>query len=116
MKLENRENVSPIAILEEEIKLLKELNAKHSEDLQNKKVVKKEEGLTKTRYYLKDGSVYVVKGKDFRYLYDSKSKIITYEFESGQIERTFSGGLKEIRRKDGSIVIKNGQKEYDHLC
>ena len=49
---------------------------------------------------------------EYRYLYNFKSKTITYEFENGQIERTFVNGMKEIRKSDGSIVIKTNAKEY----
>lgn len=114
-KIEKREQISAIAILEEEMGILKKLTDKYNKETNGKQVVKKEESATKTRYYLKDGSVYVVKDKHYRYLYDSQTKTITYQFEGGQVERTFPGGLKEIRRKDGTIVIKNGHMDFEHL-
>lgn len=79
-------------------------------------MVHEEHNKGKTRYYLHDGSTYVVsKNNKYKYLYDAKSRIITYEFDNGQIERTFPNGLKEIRYKDGSITIKNGSREYDYI-
>ncbi|ELA41442.1 uncharacterized protein VICG_01547 [Vittaforma corneae ATCC 50505] len=114
-KLENREAPSVTTLLKEEIDRLKqqilELKAKNEE----KMVVGKEENGSRVRYYLKDGSVYVVKGREYRYLYDAKSKVVTYEFENGQIERTFQNGLKEIRKKDGTVVVKTGPKDFDYM-
>ena len=114
-RLENRENVSVLSILKEEIKNLGTLCKDYNKTRDDKLVIKKEENMGKIRYYLKDGSVYVVKGKEYRYLYDSKTKVVTYEFENGQIERTFFNGIKEIRKNDGTIIIKNGSKDYDYL-
>lgn len=114
-RLENREGVSVLAILQDEISALRALSEKHRAERENKRVIRREERLAKTRYYLKDGSVYVVKGREYRYLYDSQSKTVTYEFENGQVERTFEHGLKEIRQSDGGIVIKNGAKDYDYI-
>jgi hypothetical protein len=114
-KLENNEKVSAITILQDELESLKRQIAEADQDLQEKTVVGKEEKMSKTRYYLRDGSVYVIKGNEYKYLYDSKSKTVTYVFENGQIERTFENGLKEIRRKDGTIVIKTAPKEFDFI-
>lgn len=114
-KIENNEQVSITTILEAEIKNLRELNQEYQKSRDDKKVVRKEESGSKTRYYLRDGSVYVTKGKEYRYLYDMKTKVVTYEFEGGQIERTFPNGIKEIRQSNGSLIIKNGSKEYDYL-
>lgn len=114
-KVENGELVSVVSVLQEEIKTLRNLTEEYKTIIEGKKVMKQEESGTKTRYYLKDGSVYVVKGKEYRYLYDTKTKIVTYQFENGQIERTFENGLKEIRQPDGSITIKSGVKEYDRV-
>jgi hypothetical protein len=79
-------------------------------------VVRKEDGRNKTRYYLRDGSIYVIrKGRgSYRYLYDSQTRTVTYEFKNGQVERTFDGGIKEIRRKTGEIVIKCGINDYEY--
>jgi hypothetical protein len=73
-------------------------------------------GKSKIRYHLKDGSTYVVNRENkYRYLYDVGTKIITYEFSNGKIERTFPGGLKEIRHPDGTVTIRNGTKDYDFI-
>lgn len=103
-----------IKILKEEIEKLKSLNNEYQLFLESKKVVHKDGKGSKTRYYLKDGSTYVV-GKNYRYLYDAKTKTITYEFLNGQIERTFQNGIKEIRHNDGSITIRNGEKDYETI-
>jgi hypothetical protein len=114
-RLENREPPSIIALLKNEMEQLRlQVNVIKSQG-EDKKVVGKEETLNKTRYYLKDGSVYVVKGREYKYLYDSKTKVVTYEFDNGQIERTFQNGIKEIRKKDGTVIIKTGPKEFDYL-
>lgn len=114
-KLENHEAPSVTALLKEELAQLRQHVADLKLQSEEKKVVGKEESTGRVRYYLKDGSVYVVKGREYRYLYDAKSKVVTYEFENGQIERTFENGLKEIRKKDGSLVIKTGPKEFDYI-
>lgn len=114
-RLENKESVSIIDILKGELDTLRQQVVEERNTDEGKMVVGKEENGIKTRYYLKDGSVYVVKGKDYRYLYDSKTKIVTYEFENGQIERTFENGLKEIRKKDGTIIVKTGPKDYEFV-
>lgn len=114
-KTENYDAPSIYSILRNEIDLLKSQIAELKASNEDKKVVGKEEKASKTRYYLKDGSVYVVKGREYRYLYDAKSKVVTYEFENGQIERTFDHGLKEIRRRDGTIVIKTGPRDFDYI-
>lgn len=114
-KTENRDAPSIYAILRSEIDALKSQIAELKVSSEEKKVVGKEEKASKTRYYLKDGSVYVVKGKEYRYLYDAKTRVVTYEFENGQIERTFDHGLKEIRRRDGTIVIKTGPRDFDYI-
>lgn len=115
-KLENKENITITAILQDELKNLKEMCLEYKKTTEDKKVIRKEESSGKTRYYLKDGSVYVTRGKEYRYLYDTKTKIVTYEFDNGQVERTFASGIKEIRKKDGSIIIKSNVNDYDHLC
>lgn len=114
-KLENKEAPSVLVMLQKEIEQLRALNDQFQHMKDSKKVVRKEEKNSKMRYYLKDGSVYVVKGSEYRYLYDAQSKMVTYEFENGQIERTFESGLKEIRQQDGSIIVKNGTKDYDYV-
>lgn len=114
-KLEKNENYSVISILEDEIKALNNLNIDYKKKLENKKVYKKEETNKKIRYYLNDGSVYFIKPNEYRYLYDAQTQVVTYEFNNGQIERTFPNGLKEIRGKDGSVVIKHGMKDYDYF-
>lgn len=101
-------------VLKEEIDKLRTLNEQYKKFLNSKNVIHKDRKRDKTRYYLKDGSTYVI-GKNYRYLYDSRSKIITYEFSNGQVERTFSNGLKEIRHKDGTVTIKNGEKDYEFI-
>lgn len=114
-KLESREAPSIVALLQREIEELRALSAQFQQLRDGKKVVRKEERNSKMRYYLKDGSVYVVKSNEYRYLYDARTKVVTYEFENGQVERTFESGLKEIRQQDGSIVVKNGAKDYEYL-
>ncbi|KAM0680842.1 hypothetical protein GINT2_001116 [Glugoides intestinalis] len=114
-KMENHESPSMTSLLKNELEQLKQHVVCLKEQGEEKKVVGKEVNGIRTRYYLKDGSVYVVKGREYRYLYDSKTKMVTYEFENGQIERTFENGLKEIRKRDGSVVIKTGSKEYDFI-
>lgn len=114
-KLENREAPSITTLLKQEIEQLKEQINEIKTQSEDKKVVGKEESGSKTRYYLKDGSVYVVKRREYKYLYDSKTKVVTYEFDNGQIERTFPSGIKEIRKTDGTVVVKTGSKEFDFL-
>lgn len=101
-------------VLKEEISKLKKLNEQYKVFLSSKNVIHRDKKRDKTRYYLKDGSTYVI-GKNYRYLYDVRTKIITYEFGNGQVERTFSNGLKEIRHSDGTITIKNGEKDYEFI-
>lgn len=113
VRLENKETIDVETLLGHELQTLKQLCEEKIARDESKKVIRKEEKGLKSRYYLSDGSVYVVKGRNYRYLYDSSSKIVTYEFENGQIERTFANGIKEIRRPDGSIIIKDGQAECD---
>lgn len=115
-KMENKQKISLIQILRNEVAKLKELNQEYKRMINEKKVVHEEQNKGRTRYYLNDGSTYVVSAdKKYRYLYDAKSRIITYEFENGQVERTFPNGLKEIRYSDGSIAVRNGNKEYDYI-
>lgn len=110
--IETKKKLSLVEVLKNEITKLKELNEQYKEILESKKVIHKEITKNKTRYFLKDGSTYVVRDK-YRYLYDSKSKIITYEFENGQVEKSFPNGIKEIRYSDGRVIIKNDNKDYD---
>lgn len=112
-KLENHEAPSIVEIIKKELVCLRKMAEEHRKQSEEKKVIGREDKEGRTRYFLKDGSVYVIKGRKYRYLYDAKSKIVTYEFENGQIERTFESGIKEIRRKDGSIVVKTGEKDYE---
>lgn len=112
--MDNNKNTSLVDVLKDEIVKLRSLNVEYKEMIERKKVVHTDHMRHKTRYYLKDGSTYVVDArKSFRYLYDSKSKTITYEFPNGQVEKTFEGGIKEIRHPDGSITIRHGDKDYD---
>lgn len=111
-EVERNKKPSLIELLKNEIDKLKQLNDEYKETIQSKKVVHREVSNNKTRYFLQDGSTYVVRDK-YRYLYDAKSKIITYEFDNGQIEKSFPSGIKEIRYPDGSIIIKSDNKEYD---
>lgn len=107
---------SLIDILKAEIKKLQKLNQEYESVLKRKTVARKEESPGKTKYSLQDGSVYVVNRKRrYKYLYDAATGIITYEFETGQVERTFPGGIKEIRFPDGRVVVKTGEKDYDVL-
>lgn len=107
-------NISALDILQEEIGKLRRLNQEYEGMLRRKAVKEKQETPRKIKYTLNDGSVYVVhKSKKYRYLYDAASSVVTYEFENGQIERTFPSGIKEIRTADGKIVIKESEKEYD---
>ncbi|EIJ88130.1 hypothetical protein NEPAR06_2189 [Nematocida parisii] len=116
-KIKEEKEVRVTDILKEEIDRLKRLNTEYEEVLSKKKVKSKEEVKgNKVKYTLSDGSVYVIhKQKKYKYLYDINTSIITYEFENGQIERTFPFGIKEIRMPDGKIVIKSSDKEYDIL-
>lgn len=114
-KIENNETVSVVDILKDELNKLKTQVEEIKKNSEDKLVIGKEDKAGKSRYFLKDGSVYVVKGREYKYLYDSKTKMVTYVFENGQIERTFENGIKEIRRADGSIIVKTGMKEFDYL-
>lgn len=114
-KLESKEAPSIMAVLRHEMEALRALGAECVKARESKTVVRREEKPTMTRYYLKDGSVYAVRAKDYRYLYDAQTKTVVYEFANGQIERTFENGIKEIRKKDGRIIIKNGAKDYDYI-
>lgn len=114
-RIGNNKEVSVIDVLKEEIYKLRKLNEEYKGILEAKKVVHKDQLQNKTRYYLKDGSTYVVRNNQYRYLYDAKIKVITYEFCNGQIEKTFPLGLKEIRYPDGTITIKNGPKDHDYI-
>lgn len=114
-RIEEKRNVSVVDILKEEILKLRKLNEEYKGFLESKRVVHKDQFHHKTRYYLKDGSTYVVKDNQYRYLYDARTKIITYEFSNGQIEKTFPLGLKEIRHPDGTITIKNGSKDHEYI-
>lgn len=111
-EIEKNKRPSLVELLKNEIDKLKQLNDQYKEALQSKKVIHKEVNNKKIRYFLQDGSTYVVRDK-YRYLYDAKTKIITYEFDNGQIEKSFPNGIKEIRFSDGSLVIKSDNKEYD---
>lgn len=115
-KMENKNKISLITILKNEISKLKELNNEYKAIINEKKIVHEEKTKGKIRYHLSDGSTYVISNdKKFRYLFDIKTRIITYEFENGQIERTFPNGIKEIRYPDGSVGVRHGNKEYDYL-
>jgi hypothetical protein len=114
-QIDGNRGVSVVDILKEEIAKLRDLNEEYRKILDSKKVVHRDQMQNKTRYYLKDGSTYVVKNNQYRYLYDAKTKIITYEFFNGQVEKTFPTGLKEIRHPDGSITIKSSGKDYDFI-
>lgn len=115
-KMEKKEKISLVKILRDELVKLKELNKEYKKMINEKKVVHEEQNKGKIRYHLNDGSTYVVsRDKKYRYLYDANSRIITYEFDNGQVERTFPNGLKEIRYSDGSIGIRNGSKDYDYI-
>ncbi|AFM99117.1 hypothetical protein KMI_02g02740 [Encephalitozoon hellem] len=114
-RLEENKNISVVDILKEEVLKLKKLNEEYRKALEDKRVMHKDQLQNKTRYYLKDGSTYVVKSNQYRYLYDAKTKVITYEFSNGQIEKTFPSGLREIRYPDGSIAIKNGPRDHEYI-
>ena len=114
-QMDEKKSISVVDILKEEVLKLRRLNEEYRKALEAKRVVHKDQVQSKTRYYLKDGSTYVVKGNQYRYLYDAKTKIITYDFFNGQIEKTFPCGLKEIRHPDGTITIKNGAKDHDYI-
>ena len=104
-----------LSVVEGEVAKLAGLVAQYRDAQGDKKVVRRDFSGGKSRYFLKDGSVYVTHGSKYRYLYDARSKVITYEFANGQIERTFPCGLKEIRCTDGSIVIKTDANDYERL-
>lgn len=113
-RMRREKEVSIVEILKEEIDKLKRLNEDYESALQRKSVCRKEEAEGKTKYLLSDGSIYVAnRAKGYKYLYDSLTSVVTYEFTNGQIERTFPGGIKEIRSPNGKIVIKTPDKEYD---
>ncbi|KAF9764804.1 hypothetical protein NGRA_0267 [Nosema granulosis] len=112
-KIETNKRTSLVDILREEIDNLKKLNAEYKSVLDGKKVVHKEVENNKVRYFLKDGSTYVIKKNKYKYLYDNNTKVVTYEFENGQIERTLPCGIKEIRYPDGSITIRSDDKDYE---
>lgn len=114
-RVDGNTNISVVDILKEEIVKLRRLNEEYRKILEDKKVVHKDQAQGKTRYYLRDGSTYVVKGNQYRYLYDAKTKVITYEFSNGQVEKTFPLGLKEIRHPDGSITIKSGSRDHEYI-
>lgn len=114
-QLEENRNISVVDILKEEVLKLRKLNEEYRKALEAKKVMHKDQLQNKTRYYLKDGSTYVVKSNQYRYLYDAKTKVITYEFSNGQIEKTFPSRLREIRYPDGSIAIKNGLRDHEYI-
>lgn len=113
-QVESNKKPSLVELLKREIEKLKELNNEYKQSLDSKKVIHKEVTKNKVRYYLQDGSTYVIRDK-YRYLYDSKTKVITYEFNNGQIEKSYPSGIKEIRFSDGSIIVKSDNREYDVL-
>jgi len=114
MKIKQNKETSLLDLLKEEIDKLKKLNEEYESVLSRKSIKSKEETNSKIKYRLNDGSIYVVdKLKQFKYLYDSGTGIVTYEFSNGQIERTFPAGIKEIRDANGKIIIKTSEKEYD---
>lgn len=107
-------NSSLLEVLREEIKRLHSLNEEYEAALKKKTVSHREDRPGKTKYILRDGSLYVVNKKyRYRYLYDSRTNVVTYEFENGQVERTFPGGIKEIRYPDGKLAVKTGERDYD---
>ncbi|KAI5171029.1 hypothetical protein NEFER03_0431 [Nematocida sp. LUAm3] len=115
-RMKKGKEVPLVEILREEIEKLKRLNEQYEDSLRRKSIKTKEEEESKIKYTLSDGSVYVVhKLKKYKYLYDAGNSCITYEFPNGQIERTFPGGIKEIRAADGRIIIKHADKDYDVL-
>ncbi|KAM0672927.1 hypothetical protein CWI42_050120 [Ordospora colligata] len=114
-RMNGDERVSVVDVLKEEIHKLRRLNEEYKRILDAKRVVHKDQLQNKIRYYLKDGSTYVVKSNQYRYLYDAKTKVVTYEFANGQIEKTFPSGLKEIRHPDGSITIRNGPNDHEYI-
>ncbi|KAI5179656.1 hypothetical protein NEOKW01_0119 [Nematocida sp. AWRm80] len=112
----NNKDTNLLELLRKEINTLKRMNKEYQERLQNKKIKSKEQLQNKIKYTLNDGSIYINNtAKKYKYLYDSKTNIITYEFSNGQIERTFPIGIKEIRTPDGKIVIKTEENEYEIL-
>lgn len=98
--------------LKNEINSLKELIEKYKMEIQSKKVVYIQTLDNKQKYYLEDGSSYVV-GSKFKYLYNSKDGSVMYQFSNGQIEKTLANGFKEIRYPDGSILIKFNDKTQE---
>lgn len=115
-EIDKYQQIDVLKILAEEIEDLKRYQEESNKENDNKRVIKSEESLYKTRFYLKDGSTYVCTKKptkNYKYLYDAKTKTVTYEFENGQVERTFECGLKEIRTPDGKIFIKTQNEEYE---
>ncbi|KAI5192173.1 hypothetical protein NECID01_1828 [Nematocida sp. AWRm77] len=114
MRIKENKEATLVDILKEEIEKLKKLNQEYESVLQKKSVRSKEESPGKTKYTLSDGSIYVVhKAKQYKYLYDAATSVITYEFSNGQVERTFPAGIKEIRGPSGEIIIKLSDKEYE---
>lgn len=118
VKLEHNNKLTILDFLNNELQELNQLIEQFIKKKENKVVIKSEDHFDKTRFYLKDGSIYVVTkkyDKNYKYLYDVDTKIMTYMFETGQIERTFENGLKEIRMPDGKIYIKHGPADYDDI-
>ncbi|KRH92087.1 putative T-complex 10/CenJ [Pseudoloma neurophilia] len=107
---------SLVDVLRKEILKLRQLNEEYKQLLTDKRIVSKESNKIKDlkRYHLQDGSTYVIRS-NYKYLYDNKTRIITYQFKNGQIERTFPNGIKEIRYTDGSIGIRHGNNDYDYI-
>jgi hypothetical protein len=115
-RMKRGESVSIVGVLKEETRKLQRLNREYEGALKKKSVVNKEDVGDKSRYRLGDGSLYVVnRKKGYRCLYDEATKTVTYEFSNGQVERTFPGGIKEIRCADGRVVVKSGEGDYEVL-
>lgn len=115
-RMKREEPLSVVGLLKEEIRKLQRLNREYENSLRRKSVLQREETEGKTRYRLGDGSLYVVnRRRGYKCLYDKATGVVTYEFGNGQVERTFPGGIKEIRCPDGRVAVKTGEGDYDIL-
>ncbi|KAF7696527.1 hypothetical protein CDIK_1795 [Cucumispora dikerogammari] len=110
--IDETENYKLLKVFKKEVNILKELIKKYKTEIESKKVIYMQTHEDKQKYYLEDGSVYV-NGDKFKYLYNIKDGSVTYQFNNGQLERTFACGFKEIRYADGSIVIKMNDKTQE---
>lgn len=111
-KIDESQNYQLFDILKKEIDELKFLMKAFKASLQSKRVIYLQKSENKKKYFLEDGSTFVI-GSNCKYLYDTSDNSMTYEFSNGQIEKTFKSGIKEIRYPNGAIAIKYEDKTYE---